>query len=492
MLEAQALLSRLLSLTEAGRVLSKNSLTAIRAALDALNALVGQAEGAQGEPAAADGAHAKARESAVKLTEDAIALLEAEFSANDKQTILRAALKALNPASKRWYWVRDLFDSWFVYEDDGPDGMGASRLFKRTYVIGDDGKVTLGDPVEVRQKTVYETVGAPAVSESADLEVAGDFIPLVEKAVRRDSTVPVKLIQPGWGTSGYYGAEMLERDGPKVFTKGTKMYWDHPTAAEEAARPERSLRDLAAELVGDARWEPKGAAGPGLYADAKVFRGFRESVDELAPHIGVSIRAMGKGKPGEVEGRKGPVIESIVAAKSVDFVTAPGAGGQVLSLFESARGRATTTTPEENQVTEAEAQALREANTASVARISTLEERLLRADASEFVREQLATLSEAARLPEPARARLTTALVAEPPVKDGELDREAFTARIKEAAAAELAYISSLGGSGHVRGMGSAAPVEVSEADTDASLKETFQRLGLSEASAAIAAGGRS
>lgn len=479
--QLSAALTSLLPLDEKGRVLSGKNESALRSALSALQQVLAQIADAEPDEKAADEAIESARE-----------LLEAEFSASDKQTALRTALKDANPSSKRWYWVQDLFDTFFIYEDDGAEGAGPMKLYKRTYVIAEDGKVTLGDPVEVRRKTVYEPVGTVA-SESADVEVAGDFIPLVEKAVRRDSTVPLKLIQPGWGSSGYYGAEMLERDGPKVFKTGTKMYWDHPTATEESERPERSLRDLAAELVSDAKWDPKGPAGPGLYASAKVFGGFKEAVDDLAPHIGVSIRALGKGKTGEAEGRKGPVIESIVAAKSVDFVTAPGAGGQVLSLFESARGGATRPNPpKESQVTEEEARALREANTAAIARLGVLEARAIRAEAREFAREQLDAIAEASRLPAAAKSRVLGQVLADVPVAEGELDREAFKTRIVEAATAEATYLGQVVGSGAIRGMGAAAPVEVTEAAAATALEESFRSLGLSETAAKIAAGGRS
>jgi hypothetical protein len=167
--------------------------------------------------------------------------------------------------------------------------------------------------------------------------IRGDRQPIAEAAVRGDGTVPVKLISPGWGSSGYYPAEMLERDGPKVFAAGTKMYWDHPTATEAAERPERSLRDLAGELVSAARWDPAHVDGPGLYAEAKVFSPFRESLDQLAPHIGVSIRASGTATQGEAEGRSGPIIDQLLGAMSVDFVTEAGRGGRILELFESLR-----------------------------------------------------------------------------------------------------------------------------------------------------------
>lgn len=165
----------------------------------------------------------------------------------------------------------------------------------------------------------------------------GDRQPIREAAVRDNGTILVKLISPGWGSSGYYSAEMLERCGPKVFTAGTKMYWDHPTATESHERPERSLRDLAGELVTTARWEANGPDGPGLYGDSKVFSPFRENLGELAPHIGVSIRAHGTAVQGEAEGRTGPIIDELIGALSVDFVTEAGRGGRVLELFEAAR-----------------------------------------------------------------------------------------------------------------------------------------------------------
>lgn len=177
-------------------------------------------------------------------------------------------------------------------------------------------------------------------AEPLDLNELGEgslFMPLVEKAVRRDGSIPIKIIQPGWGSSGYYPADVLERDGPKVFTKGMHMYWNHPTQSEEAERPERSLNDLAGVLLSDARWESNGPKGPGLYADAKVFENYRGAVDDMAEHIGVSIRAMGKAQQGTVEGRRGPLITELTAGRSTDFVTAPGAGGEIITLFEAAR-----------------------------------------------------------------------------------------------------------------------------------------------------------
>ena len=175
---------------------------------------------------------------------------------------------------------------------------------------------------------------------SRETELLGDIVPLKEGAVGQDGSAYLKLISPGRGTSGYYPADVLERDGPKVFPKGTKSFWNHQTDAEEASRPEGDLRDLASVLTEDAHYEPNGPAGAGLYAKAKVFEQFRQPVDDLARHIGMSIRAHGKAQEGKApDGKIGPIIQALTRGISVDYVTTPGAGGQILQLFEAARGR---------------------------------------------------------------------------------------------------------------------------------------------------------
>jgi hypothetical protein len=91
-------------------------------------------------------------------------------------------------------------------------------------------------------------------------------VQLIERAITEDNTMDLKIISPGWGSSGYYSEELLRRDGPKAWPAGTHQYLDHPTVSEEAERPERSVRDLAAVLVSDPVYEENGKLGPGLYA----------------------------------------------------------------------------------------------------------------------------------------------------------------------------------------------------------------------------------
>lgn len=321
-------------------------------------------------------------------------------------------------------------------------------------------------------------------------ELAPDFIPLVEKAVRRDGTIPIKVIAPGWGTSGYYPADVLERDGPRLFGAGLQMFWDHQTAQEEAERPEGSLEDLAAVLTTPARWESNGAAGPGLYADAKVFPAYVESVDSLAPHIGVSIRASGRAQPGEAEGRKGPIVQAIASVKSIDFVTKPGAGGQILQLFEAARPQR-----QPSKETHMDEKLLKEAQdqvAALAAANARLQEALTLRDARDFVGAALAKST----LPAITQARLAESLSKAPPLDQaGALDKTAYTTQIAEAIRAETEYLQAVAGygAGRVEGMGATSPASAqSTAEADIKrMTESFRALGLTEAEAAIAANGR-
>jgi hypothetical protein len=343
--------------------------------------------------------------------------------------------------------------------------------------------------------------GEPAVVEAA---VVGDFVPLTESAVRSDGTALIKVIQSGWGSSGFYPAEVLKRDGPQVFKASTKMFWDHPTVAEESERPEGSLGNLAGELISDARWQDSGPAGPGLYADAKVFKPYQEAVNELAPHIGVSIRAAGRTKQGEAEGRKGPIVEQLITARSADFVTIAGAGGKIVHMFEAARphpAAPVTHTNQEEQPMDnkefetklAEAQQREAARDQEIDKLrqdnARMREAMILRDARDLVSGALA----GATVPDVTFSRLHAQLSANPPTKDGALDREALAVKVAEAVKAEQAYLAEAAGygSGRIVGMGASGAGEPVVVDVSDKLKEAFGLMGLSDAESSIAAKGR-
>lgn len=344
--------------------------------------------------------------------------------------------------------------------------------------------------------------------ESAEFIIASDFIPLVEKAVGRDGTIQIKMIGPGWGSSGYYAAELLEKDGPKAFPTGTKMFWNHPTDDEERQRPERDLRDLAAVTVSDAKFLQEGPSGPGLYAQAKPISTYAPAIEELAPYIGTSILASGRGRKGEAEGKKGTIVESIISGRSCDFVTVPGAKGEIVQLFESVRNRPTETNNDLKEV-EADVEELREAQKRLrevEADRDRLQVRILIRDAQDMAHEEL---SKVENLPVPTVRKLAETLSKDPPAdEDGELDRKAFRSQIKEAVRKEAEYIESIVGSGRVRGVGRSNDNwdnENTDDDGESRFAESsrptrgfsdamtneFARLGLSDTVAKEAAAGR-
>lgn len=420
-------------------------------------------------------------------------LHEAEMSHSDVRSHLRTALyDAVDVGEEGYLWVVDVYDESVVYEvTDDSD----STLFRRDYTMDDDGNPSFGDPVEVKRVTTYEpvtipateSIGAPSGPDNAFL--TDEIVPLIERAVSDDGLVDIKVIQPGWGSSGYYSADVL-KSAAAIVKPGTHMYIDHPTQTDELERPERSLKELAAVTVEDAVWQADGLQGPGLYTRAKTFSGFRDVLDEIAPHIGVSIRGSGRRSPGQVEGRDGLIVNEIADIASIDFVTLPGAGGAIGELVESARsgsnpkGAEPVTEQHTPQPAAAENTELSEVRQ----ELARMQEREVLRDARELVERNL----RGRRLPDIVVSRLTERLAANPPYTDDRaLDREGLTARIDEAVTAELAYLEQIAPSGRVTGMGGRPAnedEEIDEAALEADLTAGFGALGLSETAAKRAA----
>lgn len=137
------------------------------------------------------------------------------------------------------------------------------------------------------------------------------------------------------GSSGFYPAETLRRDGPNAFPSGTHIFFDHPAESEQWDRPERSVRDLAGHFIEDAHYED-GPDGKGLFARVQLFPDVHQWMETRKESIGMSIRANGIAADTE-EGR---TITALTEGVSVDIVTRAGAGGKVLQLMESGRNNA--------------------------------------------------------------------------------------------------------------------------------------------------------
>ena len=301
----------------------------------------------------------------------------------------------------------------------------------------------------------------------------------------------IKLIAPGAGSTAYYPKEVLERDGPKVFKAGTHVYLNHPTAAEEASRPEGDVKNLAGVLSSNAVYHEAHAKGPGLYARMKVFQDHAQTVEEKAPHVGMSIRASGVAESGKTrEGR--PVLKELTSAESVDVVTRAGAGGMILT--ESARAA----NQQEVDMTEADVTRLIESRTAP------LRARALRGDALVEASRVLAPLDG---FHEAAKQEVINRLLERAdtfPLKEGELDTVKFGELVMAEAKRVAAFLGQVAPSS-VRGLGIAAPVEIDakEAKKQAKLLReqaeaeeedtinVFESLGMPKGAAQLAAKGR-
>jgi hypothetical protein len=426
-------------------------------------------------------------------------LIEAERTYNDVREILRVALKAKFPSATEYGpYVIDFTTTEVIYETNGP------KYFKSAYVIADDKKVTFGDPSEVMQRTVYEPVsesgqiklqfektGAELLTESD--RIMGGIIPLFEKKASKDGVIPIKIIEPGWGASGYYPEDVLKRDAG-IYKEGTKMYWDHPTVSEQKERPERSLNDLAGVLVSNGMFMETGPEGPGVYAQAKVFGDYAPKIEELAPYIGVSHVAWGKAKVGEIDGKKGKIVESLKIAESVDFVTTEGAGGKIISLFESARDHSNynSKNTDMSEIKKEDFDALKESAKALETENQRMRESIVLRDARDMVAAEL----KGAKLPDITKTRLLESVSSKPVLDDkGNMDKVKFTEAIKKAIADEVAYLTKLTDSGKIKGMGDSQPLDGEDTNDKTklteSLKESFGRMGLSDNMAKIAANGR-
>jgi hypothetical protein len=205
----------------------------------------------------------------------------------------------------------------------------------------DSGRVVVVDEPPAEVATV-ESAGTLAVAKRGALplrESVGGAIAEAPKDTASGRMVTIDVIRSGWNSSGsrYYGADVLERDVPKVYGPGTQMYIDHPSAAEGDDRPERSLQTLAGVFT-DTPWAVREADGTlVMRTTARVFGPWQPLIREAWEAIGVSINGNGRGDYGTAEGREGLIIEELTYGRSVDFVTVPGAGGRVLGLLESDR-----------------------------------------------------------------------------------------------------------------------------------------------------------
>jgi len=145
----------------------------------------------------------------------------------------------------------------------------------------------------------------------------------------------ITVIKPGMSKNNrYYSAELLKKSSG-IF-ESAKMFVDHQTDKDAAARPEGSVRDWVGTITG-VKVESDGTVKATVNIHNEAFKTNLANLKKAGnlSQMGVSIRAYGAASDGEVAGKKCKVIESLIGCKSVDFVTFAAAGGQVESMSEA-------------------------------------------------------------------------------------------------------------------------------------------------------------
>lgn len=162
--------------------------------------------------------------------------------------------------------------------------------------------------------------------------LAGGLFELSESAY--DPTkgqITLTVIKPGLSKNNrMYSPELLKRS-VGIF-ENAKMFTDHQTDGESKARPEGSVRNYVAQVT--KVWpEADGTIKAHATVIDPAFKGKLDLMHQngLLNQMGVSIRAIGEAKKND-QGHL--VVESLLKARSVDFVTYAGAGGQV-DMMES-------------------------------------------------------------------------------------------------------------------------------------------------------------
>lgn len=392
-------------------------------------------------------------------------------------------------------WIMDLFPGSVVYSLNGD-------LFQCSYT--DDGETsTLGAPVEVEMS--YTAVATDA--QESHRILAREFIRLQEASFDATAgSVKVKVISPGMSKNRKnYSSEVLKRDH-KIF-KGAKMFADHQTIAEAKARPEGSVNNWVANLT-EVWAESDGTImGRAVLIDP-TFKAKISELDKqnLLSEMGLSIRAAGLGRTGSDADGEFTEVTQFIAAKSVDFVTYAGAGGQVEAMESCRHDEDDVDVVNESDlrkrrpdlITLIESKVQKES-----VPVKTLEQQLQEATTN------LATVTEAHKATqkkleeaENATKKVTAAAELTKLLKESKLPEKAqdklrtqFKEAIavdgmKEAVEAEKEYVKSLTGGSGVRNMGATESVTGERQPiAKEKIKESFMKHGLSEKEAAIAAG---
>ena len=253
---------------------------------------------------------------------------------------------------QRLPWVTYMFPDRVVV-----DWMDA--YYEVSYKVGKKGDIKLGSPKKVEM--VFQTKESSHATDlnriATDIKEAGivilkekgkqdldldvfDFISLKEaKFDSETGELEVILIEQGtnMGKRRHYPTSTIQEAAPHFAS--LKMYIDHPTVAEDKAKPERSIKDWASTII-ESHFDNGKAVAKIAVHDTWLRERLSDPV--FRENVGLSINAGGQISYGKVGGQEVQIIEKIVMHRrngpaSVDWVTEAGARGRVSRLLKESK-----------------------------------------------------------------------------------------------------------------------------------------------------------
>ena len=160
------------------------------------------------------------------------------------------------------------------------------------------------------------------------------------------------IIEEGLGNSkdkNYYSGEAL-KNGVQVFN-GAKAFCDHPDAISEKTLPERTMKALVgwySDCFTDANPKTGKVRLRGKLHFFPSAKWLTDMIDTILQEptakglFGISINAIGKTRPANMQGEQVNYVEEFQRVDSADVVTEPAARGKFDAMLESRRGRKVT------------------------------------------------------------------------------------------------------------------------------------------------------
>lgn len=145
---------------------------------------------------------------------------------------------------------------------------------------------------------------------------------VTEAPVKAGNRWRVIVARPGKGSSGTYSEELFRRDAAKIIAPGAQSFINHDDS--------RNPKDMIGYFPEAAYFDE---AEKAVVAELEVFSHWEAFVNEVGPHCGISLYALGEA---DADGNVTQIIEDRM--NGADLVARPGLVGSGLAekLYESA------------------------------------------------------------------------------------------------------------------------------------------------------------